>query len=131
VVSGGLLRIKMDYKVKSNVSVENVLVGMLFKTDLGVPIFVTHNLMVGSKFGKLTGEGSFEFSTSKLPLVPANYNINFSLIKNNGIGGEYYDNVDDAFNLSVDYGDYFGTGILPSPLHGSILVDGRWNISNK
>lgn len=131
VVSGGFLKIRLNYKIINNVKIQSLLVGMLFKTELGSPVFLSHNILTGNDFGELNGEGVIEFSISKLPLVPANYNINFSLMKNNGVGGEYYDNIDDAFTLRVDYGDYYGTGILPSPLHGSVLTDGKWNILNK
>jgi lipopolysaccharide transport system ATP-binding protein len=43
-------------------------------------------------------------------------------------GGEYLDAMDDAYELSVTDGDFFGSGEVPPASHGCCLVDARWRL---
>jgi lipopolysaccharide transport system ATP-binding protein len=126
--SGSSLKIRIYYTLKLGVKLKNVLVGILVKTDLGVPVFLQHNQLTGDSFGLIKRNGYFELEIEELNLNVASYNVNVSFMKNNGFGGEYYDCLDDAFNLFVSHGNFYRSGMFPGSFHGPMLVHGKWSI---
>ncbi len=58
----------------------------------------------------------------KLPLMPGEYKFNV-LIHNRG---EYEDHVISAARLTVEQGDFYGTGKLPPPGYAPVLVEHSW-----
>lgn len=128
VRSGDDINVHLKFEAKKGKNINDLLVGLLFKTELGQPVFLTHNFMSGANFGFITGGGEFIVKLKNLPLTAGKYYVNYSLMKKNGTTGEYYDNIDDAFSLQVNFGDYFKTSILPLQVHGSTLVPAIWKI---
>lgn len=126
--SGDDIFIHLGYEAKQRVRIEKLLVGLLVKTEIGQPVFLTHNIMNGFPFSDVKGSGEFVVTIKKTPLTSGTYYVNYSLMKNNGISGEYYDNIDDAFSLVVEPGDFFGTSILPPQTLGASLVVADWKM---
>ena len=42
----------------------------------------------------------------------------------------YLDQMDDAIELTVIDGDFFGSGEVPPITHGVCLVDGKWRVES-
>ncbi len=76
----------------------------------------------GEPFSNLPREGVLECHIDRLPLLPGDYMVNLFVT----VRGEIADWVLDAARLSVAEGDFFGTGRLPPPGYGSVVVAHDW-----
>lgn len=132
VVPGENISFRINYRLENKKTrVKDVLVGLLVKSELGSHVFVQHNVLEGKNFGVIDKDGYFQVDIKGLSLVPGTYLVNFSLIKNNGAGGNYFDNINDALSFEVVYSDFYKTGVLPSPEHGPFMMRGDWKVSKK
>jgi lipopolysaccharide transport system ATP-binding protein len=57
-------------------------------------------------------------------LPPATYRFGFSVMCDN----VYLDRIDDASELIVIEGDFYGSGEVPPISHGCCLVDAEWQL---
>jgi lipopolysaccharide transport system ATP-binding protein len=126
--AGQTVDLCLYFKKYADVRIENVLVGFLIRTQLDVPVFLQHNRLTQDDFGALPESGVFVCRIRDLPLNAGTYGITYSIMPNNGIGGEYYDSVRDSTSLTVIEGDFFGSGVLPHRTHGVCLVKAHWRI---
>lgn len=108
------------YRQRSNVNVS-----FMMRTNLDVPVFLQHNLLTGTRWGKLPSAGAFVCRLPRLPLPPAAYRFGFSVMCDDA----ELDRIDDAGELSVIEGDFYGTGKVPMISHGCCLVDARWEMA--
>ena len=98
--------------------------GMVFKTQLGMPVFQHHNRLTRDEFGELPRLGAFVCRLQRLPLPASTYRIAYSIRADN----EYLDAISDAAELTVVEGDFFGSGEVPPISHGVCLVEGQWRL---
>lgn len=130
IVPGEDMAFRVNYELDSKTaSVKDVLVGLLVKSELGAHIFVQHNILEGVDFGEIKEKGFFQINIKSLSLIPGTYFVNFSLIKNKGVGGNYFDNINDALVFEAVYSDFYNSGVLPSPEHGPLMIRGQWKKS--
>jgi len=122
VACGQSVEIYLYFEAAHSFSSPQVNAGMLFKTQLDVPVFLHHNRLTRDEFGELPGAGAFVCRLERLPLPPSTYRITYSIMA----GGEYLDSISDAAELTVVDGDFFGSGEVPPISHGVCLVEGRW-----
>jgi len=105
-------------------------VGINVKSDLDVPIFWQSNLVTGDSFdATLPEKGAFVCRLRKLPLPPSVFRLDY-FVRSAPTGGITLDSMDNAIELPVEGGDFFGSGQLPSIHQGVALVDGRWHLEN-
>jgi lipopolysaccharide transport system ATP-binding protein len=97
------------------------------RTQLGVPVFTQSNTVVGRAFGALPKRGAFVCRIPRLPLPAGSYRIGFQ-ISTSYRHGEMLDAIEDAVELEVDSGNFFGTGIVPALISGSALVPAEWTL---
>ncbi|MFC1838334.1 ABC transporter ATP-binding protein [Thermodesulfobacteriota bacterium] len=102
----------------------NVISSISCKTQLDVPVFLLTSRITGNQYGMLPRSGAFVCRLPRLPLPASTYRIGFSI----RAGGEYIDCINDAMDLNIIEGDFYGKGILPPISHGVCLVDGEWRI---
>ena len=62
----------------------------------------------------------FIYRVERLPLPPANYLLNYSVYQDNTC----LDMINNAMELSVVDGDFYGSGEVPPISHGVLF--GRW-----
>jgi lipopolysaccharide transport system ATP-binding protein len=124
VASGQDVDICLHYESSPGFKSSRVIAGICVKTLFDVPVFLQHNRLTGEEWGSLPARGSFICRILRLPLPPAAYRITYSLMRD----GEYLDAMDDAFELNVTDGDFFGSGEVPPATHGSCLVDAQWRV---
>lgn len=130
VKAGQTIDIYLYFEKYSNIKLTKILVGLLVGTQLDFPVFLQHNRLTQSDFGLIPECGAFVCRINNLPLIPSIYKIMYSIMPNNGIDGLYLDFLEDAMNLTVIEGDFYGSGQLPPSSHGVCLVDASWRIES-
>lgn len=128
VTSGQNISILLYYKKLTSNPVSRVQVSINVATQLGVPVFMTHNRMTGTDFGSVPEEGCFVCNIGRLPMPASIYQLSIYLMHNYGRGGQFYDIAENAYELTVIDGDFFGTGEVPPISHGVCLVDTQWSL---
>ena len=131
VKSGQTIDIYLYFENYSDVNLTNILVGLLVSTQLEFPVFLQHNRLTQESFGTLPSYGAFVCRISRLPLTPSTYKIMYSVMANNGLDGTYIDALEDAIELTVIDGDFYGSGEVPKSIFGVCLVEANWRIEPK
>lgn len=124
VTSGQDVDICLHYESSPAFQSSRVIAGICVKTLFDAPVFLQHNRLTGDEWGSLPERGSFICRVPRLPLPPAAYRITYSLMRD----GEYLDAMEDAYELTVTDGDFFGSGEVPPATHGCCLVDAQWRV---
>ncbi|MGB8509701.1 MAG: ABC transporter ATP-binding protein, partial [Pyrinomonadaceae bacterium] len=122
--SGQDVSVCLHYESSHGFQPSNVIAGLCVKTLFDTPVFLQHNRLTGDEWGTLPARGAFVCRIPRLPLPPAAYKITYSLMRD----GEYLDAMEDAYELTVTDGDFFGSGEVPPATHGCCLVDARWHV---
>ena len=86
-------------------------------------LFLSSN-MSGTEFRALPSSGRIRCLIRRLPLTPGQYTVNLFCT----VDGVLADWVQRAALLTVEPGDFFGTGQLPPSTHGGVLVDQTWTM---
>jgi lipopolysaccharide transport system ATP-binding protein len=128
VISGQNVDIYFYYETTQLASNRGIVAGLNIKTQLGIPVFLQHNRLTGNVFDNLPPKGAFVCRIARLPLPPSVYLLGYSVMPNDGRSGEYFDLIEDAAELTVVAGDFFGSGEVPPISHGVCLVDGEWRL---
>lgn len=127
VMAGQDIDIYFYFEKREDFKASNVTAGFMVRTHLEVPVFLQHNRLTGDHWPALPSRGAFVCRIRKLPLPPANYRFGYSIMRGDE---EYLDRIDDASELVVIDGDFFGSGEVPPITHGNCLVDAEWRLQN-
>jgi lipopolysaccharide transport system ATP-binding protein len=122
--SGQDVEIRLRYEASPGFDSPRVIAGLCVKTQHDTPVFLQHNRLTRDEWASLPPRGVFVCRVPRLPLPPAAYRITYSLM----LDGEYLDAMDDAYELTVTDGDFFGSGEVPPATHGCCLVDASWRL---
>jgi lipopolysaccharide transport system ATP-binding protein len=125
--SGQDVEIYLRYEAAHGFQSSKVIVGLCVKTQFDVPVFLQHNRLTREEWASLPARGAFVCRIPRLPLPPSAYRITYSLMLN----GEYLDAMEDAYELTVTDGDFFGSGEVPPATHGCCLVDASWRLEEE
>jgi lipopolysaccharide transport system ATP-binding protein len=125
--SGQDVEICLRYEAAPGFQSPKVVVGLCVKTQFDVPVFLQHNRLTRDEWASLPARGAFVCRIPRLPLPPSAYRITYSLMLN----GEYLDAMEDAYELTVTDGDFFGSGEVPPATHGCCLVDASWRLEEE
>lgn len=123
VRSGQDVDIYLFYRSFYNQPVDRVIVSLAVKTQLEIPVFLHHNRLTQQNLSTTAQEGAFVCRIKKIPLPSSTYFITYSLIRDDS----YLDGVDNACEINVVDGDFFGGGEVPPISHGLCLVEGSWS----
>jgi len=115
----GFIKLRSDSNRRVNVSV-------LCKTMMGVPVFLQHNRMAGVNFVDLPESGEFICEIDTFSLTPSTYLLSATIL----VGTDYVDAIQDAFQLTVEGGNYLGGGEVPPPSFGPCLMRANWSIAS-
>ena len=124
-MSGQDIDVYFHFERAADFRKSNVVVGFMARTFLDVPVFLQHNRLAGKTWDALPARGAFVCRIRRLPLPPATYRIGFSVMCGDD---EYLDRIDDAAELTVIAGDFYGAGEVPPASHGCCLVDAEWRL---
>jgi len=123
VYSGQDFKIKLYYKTEKPLSDLNLITGISITNQLEMPVCLHHSRLNKLIFKNIQTSGMFVFEVKKLALVPAVYNLTYSLINE----GVYFDGINNVLQMQVIDGDYYGSGEVPPSSHAVCLLDGRWS----
>jgi lipopolysaccharide transport system ATP-binding protein len=102
----------------------NVHISMGFYTPFGQGALYVSNELVGKFFHEAPPNGVFRCNFDKLPLLPGTYSVNLFCTVN-GIMADW---LTDAARITVQDGDFYGTGKLPPQGYGSVAVSHDWEL---
>jgi lipopolysaccharide transport system ATP-binding protein len=124
IMSGQDVDVYFHFERSPDFQKSDVVMGFMVRTQLEIPVFLQHNRLTGNIWDALPLKGAFVCRIRRLPLPSANYVLGFSLMR----GDEYIDRIDDAGEMIVVEGDFYGSGEVPPATHGSCLVDAEWKL---
>jgi homopolymeric O-antigen transport system ATP-binding protein len=123
VQAGKTLLISVAYTSTSDV-VKNVEMCIDIRAQNGQFLLMLDNELVGTDFESVPGVGRFSCRVERFPLSPGQYHITLFCRAN----GTIVDWVKQAAVLTVEPGDFYGTGRLPPATHGGFLIPQKWQI---
>jgi lipopolysaccharide transport system ATP-binding protein len=91
----------------------------------GECLLMLDSQIVDADFASVPPVGRFSCLINRLPLTPGQYYLNLYC----EVSGAIADWVQQAAYLTVEAGDFFGTGRLPPQSHGGMLVPHSWCVS--
>jgi len=121
LVCGKDANIVLNYKASDVLN--NVSVSLGFYSLYGQFLLLCNNEMAGQPFELLPKEGKIRCSIPNLPFTPGIYNLNLHC-EVNGILADW---IQEAYQITVVEGDYYGSGKLPPASHGGFLVHNSWS----
>jgi len=130
VASGQTVDIYFYFEIQPGMTLKRALIGFTVKTQLDAPVFIQHSRLAQNDFGSIDSNGCFICRINRLPLPAATYKIGYSLMHNYGIDGSYYDSMQDAIDLRVVEGNFYGSGEVPPISHGVCLIDAKWRLES-
>ena len=122
--SGQDIEICFHFETAPGFKKRNVMMGFMVRTYWDVPVFLQHNRLTRDQWNALPPRGVFVCRIRRLPLPPTSYRLGFSVMCDD----EYLDRIDDAGELIVTDGDFYGSGEVPPVTHGCCLVDAEWRL---
>jgi lipopolysaccharide transport system ATP-binding protein len=99
-------------------------------THLGAPVFYHATWLEGIEFSELPERGTLVVKIEDLPLPPGHYQIGYRLSTGGHRKSESIDAIEDAADLQVEAGDFFGSGKMPPAKSGVCLVRGSWKLEH-
>ena len=102
----------------------NVSISIGFYGLHGQFLLLCNNEMVGQPFELIPPEGQLRCLIPKLPFATGAYNINV-YCEVNGILADW---VQEAYQISVVEGNYYGTGKGSPASHGGFLAQHSWEL---
>ncbi|MBC7695258.1 MAG: ABC transporter ATP-binding protein [Burkholderiales bacterium] len=121
--TGKDLIFEIEYDINSS-SLNNVSVAITIYNDEGRDMVTLANHIVDQPFETLKKENTIQCRVNKFPLTKGSYICNMIAYKDDVI----QDYIQEAFNLEIEEGDFFGTGRIAPTAHHSFLIDNKWSI---
>jgi homopolymeric O-antigen transport system ATP-binding protein len=125
-LSGQEIEICLHFENKARKSFPKLRAQITVRNEIEVPVFAHDNLVTGDNFGDIPESGVFICRIPRLPLPPTTYHIDY-VVTAAKFGGAL-DRMQNAVELTVEPGDFFGTGRHPRLGKSVCLVDGTWRM---
>ena len=116
------MRIIIRIYFESSLELVNIIFRMQIIGKNGNVLSVLNNFHSSKAFDRIS-KNYVDCKIDKLPLLDGEYSINLLALKFK----EVIDEIEFAHTITVEAGDYFGTGKLPSIKEG-ILIDHSWSL---
>ncbi len=123
--SGDDIAVWLHFENPNGAQFPNLNARLNIRTQLGQPVFTQSNTMTGNSFGELPERGAFVCKIPRIPVPAAAYRITYQ-ISTSYRQAEMIDAVEDAMEVTVETGDFFGTGMVPALASGLALVPAQW-----
>jgi lipopolysaccharide transport system ATP-binding protein len=123
VKTGEPITLAMDYECQPEFAgASDLLVNVVFSNSKGVRLFGVPSDATRQTDGMLYPKGRFLCRLPEVPLLPGNYEMDIACIRNR----ELADKIMGAAALTVVEGDPYGTGALPHPHFGDVVLRYSW-----
>ena len=117
---------EVDFRIycecKAGVLTRNVVAAIGITSAVGGFVGLLSNQLTDEILDRSAERGVFSCRLKKLPLAPGSYTLNLMVRQNDII----QDWVQEAVNIVVEPGDFYGTGRMPPASHGGILIEQHW-----
>lgn len=121
-LSGEVVRVRLHYVSDFHGEEHNVDVAFKLFNSSGMAITTFANTQTAQERMPVYPQGYFECLWPKTTFRGGDYNCTLY----GGIDGEVCDWVQNAFNISLEDGDFFGTGRLITRDHGDVICEQTW-----
>jgi len=125
VISGQDVTVCVEYKVLIGEAIENGVCILIFKTQLGQPLFSCSTRLF-NEYLRLTSLGRLFCRIPRFPLNQGNYYIDVMLKKGTD-SRDILDSIENAMQISVIAGDFFDTGRVANSVSSPTLVEHSWS----
>ena len=121
--SGEPCKFAFQYEIPTKPLLKNVDIGFIIRSISGQPLvshYASYNKQrkdISKKIGLIT------FQFDKFPLTEGRYRLLVHAL----VDGKEADFIDNATELNISSGDFFGTGVKISQKISSMYVEGNWN----
>jgi lipopolysaccharide transport system ATP-binding protein len=116
--------LEVDVEFESPVVVSSPVLGVVVKSEIGIPLFGINNRMVAGFEFPAAPSGTISCTIRRLPLRPGRYSLDLYF----GTRDRDLDAVEDAISFEVMAGDPFGTGKLPAKDVGPFLLPAAFQL---
>ncbi len=123
---GQTIQVHLIFERSPDADLSAVQPGVLFRTQMDVPVFTHHSRLSQVLFDEIPLRGAFVLEIERLPLPPSSYRLDYSLMHD----GRYLDHLSSAAELTVVGGNFFAAPEVPPSTHGLVLVDGKWRMAS-
>jgi lipopolysaccharide transport system ATP-binding protein len=114
------------YEASGQLAGKAVVISLGFYNLVGQPLFLCRSDLQGTEFVDLPRKGSVLCRIPKFPLPPGRFRINLHC----EVNGVVADWIRDLLTIDVAEGDFYGSGRLPPPVRGDLLVEHTWLTPN-
>jgi lipopolysaccharide transport system ATP-binding protein len=122
VACGEKILFKVNYE--HDEPIQSPKVGILFSNDRNGRLAFVQTLIQHGPIDQIPALGQVVCEIPRLPLAPGNYTISIGMSSHK----QQLDWIEDRIDLSVEAGDYYRTGNLPSSMYSPFLIDATWNV---
>jgi lipopolysaccharide transport system ATP-binding protein len=103
--------------------ISDMVISLLFNDHLMRELFQCRSDVIGSELVNMPKVGWLYCRISRLPVQAGIYNISVGM----RVNGYTADKIENACSITVESGNYYGTGRLPDRGRGPMLVDYIWS----
>ncbi len=125
IVSGQDVIVQVALEIPSGKIIENGVCILVFKTQLGQPIFSCSSRIL-SEYLRLTQHGKLSCRIPRFPLNEGMFYLDI-MLKQGSDSRDILDSIEQAVNIQVIAGDYFGTGRTVNSISSPALVQHEWS----
>lgn len=122
VMTGQNISILIDYLVKTNEVMNDIMVALSFRRFDGLLVSVLSTDYYLANFNNVTGKGTFTCKIDEFPLSEGEYTIGL-IMREKGVIQDW---LVEAVILEVENGDFYGTGQSTPTSHPSVLLKHEW-----
>ena len=123
VVSGQDVEFRLYYRCREKHRPQNIVAAVSIHSLRAGFVTMLTNQAASEPFASLGAEGFISCRVPRLPLGPGEYTVNVGIHQ----ADVRQDWVGEAATISVQEGDFFGTGRLPPPERRGIFLDQTWS----
>jgi lipopolysaccharide transport system ATP-binding protein len=120
--TGSPSEIRVGYEATT--PLRNVAIALGLFTTRGEGVLHVSNETSGQSFGEIPNRGFLVCRFDTASLLPGLYSMNIFAT----VGGLIADWIVDAATIEVSEGDFYGSGRLPPPGYGHVLVQYAWSL---
>jgi lipopolysaccharide transport system ATP-binding protein len=120
--SGQEVDLRIYYECRENPRPKNVTVAIGISSLAGGFVALLSNQLTAEAFDQLPDRGVFSCRLPKLALAPGSYILNL-IVRQNDVVQDW---IQEAVNMTVEAGDFYGTGRMPPLSHGGVFFEQHW-----
>jgi len=123
LISGQYADFRIYYECVNNNQSKNISVGIGISSFSGSFLTMLSNEMVCGAFDSTAQSGYWSCEVERLPMAPMKLSLNLIVRQNNII----QDWIQNAVNITIESGDFYGTGKVTEASHGGFLIEQTWS----